>query len=142
MPESNEIMSVEGQLVGIPLQEYTAGPGIVVDNVNHTITFDVGQWEDVATEAQYNTDAVNAGGFQIKYNALLKLVSVSCDVNLKAGALNIFTWSNRLKPVATQFALGNGLTLYVSQTTLNQPSSATSRWVNGVWMWPVVGGSN
>ena len=142
MPENNQILSVEGQLVGIPVQEYTAGPGIVVDNVNHTITFDVGQWEDVATEAQYNTDAVNAGGFQIKYNALLKLVSVSCDVNLKAGALNIFTWSNRLKPVATQFALGNGLNLYVSQTTLNQPSSTASRWINGVWMWPVVGGSN
>lgn len=31
-------MSVEGQLVGIPLQEYTAGPGIVVDNVNKTIS--------------------------------------------------------------------------------------------------------
>lgn len=139
---ANEIMSVEGQLVGIPLQEYTAGPGIVVDNVNHIITFDVGQWEDVATEAQYNTGAVSNGGFQIKYNALLKLLSVSCDVNLKAGAQNIFTWSNRLKPVATQFALGSGLYLYVSQSTLYQPSSAASRWVNGVWMWPVVGGSN
>lgn len=142
MSQPNELASVEGQLVGIPLQEYTAGPGIVVDNVNHTITFDVGQWEDVATEAQYNTSAINSGGFQIKYNALLKLVSVSCDVNLKAGAQNIFIWSNRLKPVATAFALGNGLSLYVSQTNLNQPSSAASRWVNGVWMWPVVGGSN
>jgi len=139
---ANEIMSVEGQLVGIPLQEYTAGPGIVVDNVNHTITFDVGQWEDVSEEAQYNTSAINNGGFQIKYNALLKLVSVTCDVNVKAGALNFFTWSNRLKPVASAFALGSGLYLYVSQTSLNQPSSAASRWINGVWMWPVVGGSN
>ena len=37
---SNEMMSVEGQLVGIPLQEYTAGPGIVVDNVNKVISVD------------------------------------------------------------------------------------------------------
>lgn len=34
---ANEILSVEGQLVGIPLQEYTAGPGIVVDNVDKVI---------------------------------------------------------------------------------------------------------
>lgn len=38
MPENNQILSVEGQLVGIPLQEYTAGPGIVVDNVNKVIS--------------------------------------------------------------------------------------------------------
>lgn len=40
MPENNNIMSLEGQLVGIPLQEYTAGPGIVVDNVNKVISVD------------------------------------------------------------------------------------------------------
>ena len=40
MPENNQILSVEGQLVGIPLQEYTAGPGIVVDNVNKVIKVD------------------------------------------------------------------------------------------------------
>lgn len=40
MPENNQILSVEGQLVGIPLQEYTAGPGIVVDNVNKVIRVD------------------------------------------------------------------------------------------------------
>jgi hypothetical protein len=38
MPENNNIMSVEGQLVGIPLQEYTAGPGIEIDNVNKVVT--------------------------------------------------------------------------------------------------------
>lgn len=38
MPENNQLLSVEGQLVGIPLQEYTAGPGIVVDNVNKVIS--------------------------------------------------------------------------------------------------------
>lgn len=99
----------------------------------------IGTWVDVSTEAQYNTTPILAGGFEIKYNASLKLVSVTADVNLDAGAANIFTWSNRLKPVANAFALGNGLTLYVSQTSLNQPAAATQRWVNGVWMWPVVG---
>lgn len=124
----------------------TAGTGISITESASTITIantapdlPLGSWEDVSTEAQYNTTPVLAGGFAIKYNAMLKLVSVSADVNLAAGAANIFTWSNRLKPVANSFALGNGLDLYVSQTSLNQPSSATNRWVNGVWMWPVVG---
>jgi hypothetical protein len=124
----------------------TAGTGISITENASTITIantapdlPIGSWEDVSTEAQYNTTPVLAGGFAIKYNAMLKLVSVTADVNLDAGAANIFTWSNRLKPVANAFALGNGLTLYVSQTSLNQPASATNRWVNGVWMWPVVG---
>ena len=124
----------------------TAGTGISITENASTITIantapdlPIGSWEDVSTEAQYNTTPVFAGGFAIKYNAMLKLVSVTADVNLAAGAANIFTWSNRLKPVANAFALGNGLNLYVSQTTLNQPAAATNRWVNGVWMWPVVG---
>lgn len=124
----------------------TAGSGITITENSSTITIantapdlPIGSWVDVSTEAQYNTTPVLAGGFAIKYNSMLKLVSVTADVNLDAGAANIFTWSNRLKPVANAFALGNGLTLYVSQTSLNQPASATNRWVNGVWMWPVVG---
>ena len=124
----------------------SAGAGISITENQSTITIantapdvPIGSWVDVSTEVQYDTTPVLAGGFEIKYNATLKLVSVTADVNLAAGAANIFTWSNRLKPVATQFALGNGLTLYVSQTSLNQPAAATQRWVNGVWMWPVVG---
>lgn len=124
----------------------TAGTGISITENQSTITIantapdlPIGSWEDVSTEAQYNTTPVLSGGFAIKYNAMLKLVSVTADVNLDVGAANIFTWSDRLKPVANAFALGNGLTLYVSQTSLNQPASATNRWVNGVWMWPVVG---
>ena len=38
MPENNQILSVEGQLVGIPLQEYTAGDGIDIDNVNKVVS--------------------------------------------------------------------------------------------------------
>lgn len=120
----------------------TAGTGISITEDSSTITValaTIGTWEDVSTEAQYNTTPVLAGGFAIKYNSVLKLVSVTADVQLDAGAANIFTWSNRLKPVANAFALGNGLTLYVSQTSLNQSAAATTRWVNGVWMWPVVG---
>lgn len=142
MPENNNIMSLEGQLVGIPLQEYTAGPGIVVDSTNKTITFDSGTWEDVSTEANYNTSAINAGHFDLFYNANLKLIMLSADVNVKAGSLTFFTWTNRLKPIFASIGLGGDTSLYASQTSVYQASSAASRWINGVWVWPVKGGSN
>lgn len=126
----------------------SAGAGISITENQSTITIantapdvPIGSWEDVSTEAQFNTTPILAGTIEIKYNATLKLVSVTADVNLDAGAAGIFTWSNRLKPVANAFALGNALNLYVSQTGLTQPANATNRWVNGVWMWPVVGGN-
>jgi hypothetical protein len=142
MSQSNELASVEGQLVGIPLQEYTAGPGIVVDNTNKTITFDSGTWEDVSTEANYNTNAVNTGHFELFYNANLKLIMLSVDANVKAGNLTFFTWTERLKPIFLSTGLGGGTGLYASQTSIYQASSAASRWLNGVWVWPVKGGSN
>lgn len=38
---SNEINSVAGQLIGIPVgQVYTAGPGIKIDNVNKVVSID------------------------------------------------------------------------------------------------------
>jgi len=140
MPEIN---SVAGQLVGIPVGEvYTAGKGIKIDNVNKTVTFDPGTWEDVSSEANYNTNAVNSGHIDLFYNANLKLIMLSADVNVKAGNLTFFTWTARLKPIFSSVGLGGGTGLYASQTSLFQASSAASRWINGVWMWPVVGGSN
>ena len=61
MPENNQILSVEGQLVGIPLQEYTAGPGIVVDNVNKVIKVDnavtnLTTLSDIGTKTVNNTN--------------------------------------------------------------------------------------
>ena len=138
----SEVLSVQGQLVGIPVEKYTGVSGIVVDPVNKTNGTDGNTWIDVRDEVNYNTNLINAGGFRIYYNPFLKLVSLTCDVNVKAGSVGdrIMTWTNRLKPVDTlQFGLANGIALYVSSTTLNQPSSAASRWINGCWVWAVQG---
>ena len=71
MPENNQILSVEGQLVGIPLQEYTAGPGIVVDNVNKVIKVDdtvtvLTTLSDIGTPSVNN--ATWDGSYAIKNN--------------------------------------------------------------------------
>jgi hypothetical protein len=138
MPENNQLLSVEGQLVGIPVQEYTAGPGIVVDNVNKVVSTKDNNWIDVKSEVNYNTNAIQSGSFSIYYNPFLKMVWVSCDVQIKAGQYNIMTWTDRLKPPKA-CSLGNSL--YLSETYLFQPSGATLRWVNGSWVWPVAGGN-
>ena len=38
MPESNEILSVNGMLVGMPLATYTGSNGIAVDNTNYVVS--------------------------------------------------------------------------------------------------------
>lgn len=37
MPENNQILSVEGQLVGMPLATYTGSNGVAVDNTNYVV---------------------------------------------------------------------------------------------------------
>lgn len=98
------------------------------------------QWIDVKSEVSYNSNAIAAGGFNIIYNPFLKMVNLTCDVQVKAGSVstNFMTWSERLKPATdVQFALGNGL--YVSSGELLQGAGATMRWINDCWCWGVKG---
>ena len=73
---SEEVNSVAGQLVGIPVgQVYTAGNGVVIDNVNKTVRVDETVLYDNGTttsaslsESGYNFDRIRvyytrAGGF-------------------------------------------------------------------------------
>ena len=123
--------------------DVVAGPGIVIDNPDgNTMRISMGiagSWIDVKTEASYNTTNINAGSFKIMYNPALNLVSLTCDANVGAGESTFFTWSNRLKPVFNDMALGSNL--YVGQSGLKQAAGSTSRWINGAFMWPVVGGN-
>ncbi len=125
------------------LVDIVAGPGIVIDNPDgNTLRVSMGiagSWTDVSTEASYSTTNINAGSFKIMYNPALNLVALTCDVNVGAGESTFFTWSNRLKPVFNNMALGSNL--YVGQSGLKQAAGSTSRWINGAFMWPVVGGN-
>lgn len=125
------------------LVDIVAGPGIVVDNPDgNTLRVSMGiagSWVDVSTEASYNTTNINVGSFKLLYNPALNLVALTCDVNVGAGETTFFTWSNRLKPVFDNMSLGSNL--YVGQSVLKQAAGSTSRWINGAFMWPVVGGN-
>ena len=106
MPENNQILSVEGQLVGIPLQEYTAGPGIVVDNVNKVIKADntvtvLTNLSDIGTKAVSGTNWSTTSA--VIANNWVNLIC-SFDPNA-AQTVNtdtaIFTVKAALRPAAT-----------------------------------------
>ena len=123
---------------------FVAGPGIKIDSPSAgsvRIGTDGNEWIDVRNEVNYNTNLIAAGGFNIYYNKFLKLVVMSCDVNVKAGSegITFMSWTNRLKPVIKNFSLGTGLNLWVGEYNLNQNSAATQRWLGGTWCWPVEG---
>jgi len=122
---------------------YQAGPGIQITQPSEgtvRIGMDGNEWVSVLNEVSYNTNLINAGGFNLYYNKALKLVTLTCDVQIKAGNVGtvIMTWTDRLKPAnTTQWALGDGI--YVGPTNLNQGSSQALRWIAGCWTWGVKG---
>ena len=123
---------------------FSAGPGISITQPSEgtvRIGTDSNDWIDVRNEVSYNTNLIAAGGFNIYYNKFLKLVVMSCDVNVKAGSegINFMSWTNRLKPVIKNFSLGAGLNLWVGEYNLNQHAGAAQRWLGGTWCWPVEG---
>lgn len=96
MPENNNIMSLEGQLVGIPLQEYTAGPGIVVDNVNKVISVDR-TWQDITSQFTWQNVADNK--VKSLYCPALKLLFMQGYVQINVGntSTTICTFPSNLK---------------------------------------------
>ncbi len=115
MPENNQILSVEGQLVGIPLQEYTAGPGIVVDNVNKVIKVDnavtnITTLSDIGTKTVANTNW--NGTYAIVAN---NWVNLCCQFDPNAAqtvnnGTTIFTVKTGLRPavsVSANFVVTN-----------------------------------
>lgn len=122
---------------------FEAGPGISVSQPSEgtvRIGMDGNEWINVIDEVSYNTSLINAGGFRLYYNKALKLVNLTCDVQIKAGSVGtvIMTWSERLKPAnTTQWSIATSL--YVGPNTLNQGSSSSQRWLSGCWTWGVKG---
>ena len=122
---------------------FVAGPGIKIDEPSAgtvRIGIDGNEWVSVLNEVSYNTSLINAGGFNLYYNKALKLVTLTCDAQIKAGSVGtvIMTWTDRLTPAnTTQWALGDGI--YVGPTNLNQGSSQAIRWIAGCWTWGVKG---
>lgn len=82
MPESNEIMSVEGQLCGIPL----AGPeSFTPQQLAYLRTaLGLGDWTDVSSSITKNTSVITAGAWFFYYNKAMKLISIIGEIRATA----------------------------------------------------------
>ena len=110
MPENNQILSVEGQLVGIPLQEYTAGPGIVVDSVNKVISVDR-TWQDITSQFTWQNTVDNH--IRSLYCPALKLLFMQgyAQVNVGTTLTAICTFPSNLKSTIKLTEIGIPSTL-------------------------------
>jgi hypothetical protein len=131
MPENNNIMSVEGQLVGIPVQEYTAGPGIVVDNVNKVISVDR-TWQDITS--QFTWQNVSDNKVRILYCPALKLLFMQgyVQINVSTTATTICTFPNNLKSSIKLTEIGIPSTLEEKHgvvSTNDGLDSLTFKWI-------------
>ena len=96
MPEIN---SVCGQLVGVPVgQVYTAGAGVVIDNVNKVISVGI-TWEDVTGQVTVNTSLVTAGAMHFYYCKALKLIAIIGEVLIIGGG-TLYTLPEKYRPIS------------------------------------------
>lgn len=96
---ANEINAVAGQLWGVPVgQVYTAGPGIVIDNVHKTVRVGTLEWEDV-TSTMTGTSATT----KLIYCPATKVcvLTVVSTRNISTGAVSIGTLAADYRPATS-----------------------------------------
>lgn len=82
MADNNNIMSLEGQLVGMPL----AGPeSFSQQQLDYLRTaLGLGTWTEVTSSMSKNTSVVDGGNWRFFYNKAMKLISIIGEIHAKA----------------------------------------------------------
>ena len=131
MPESNEIMSVEGQLVGIPLAGPESFSQQQLDYLKRALG--VGTWTDVSSEIAKNTTIITGGSITFLYNKAMKLISLMGEIRVQ-GSGDVYTLPEKYRP-QTHFTLANpGATSYIDYTPSTGKFEARSG-ANGYFSW-------
>lgn len=145
---ANEINSVAGQLIGIPIgQVYTAGPGIKIDNVNKVVSVDETVLYDCSDNYVYGTNSVtlsesyknfeiikilnSKGNVQFYYPANSQGVALFALTNITDHFLWLVPWTFTSDTV---YAGSTGKLWTVGSTSNeNIPSNAPSnRWIQPI----------
>ena len=131
MPENNQILSVSGQLVGLPL----AGPeSFSQQQLDYLRTaLGLGTWTDVTSEITKSNTTITGGSITFLYNKAMKLISLIGEIRVQ-GAGDVYTLPEKYRP-QTRFTLSNpGATSYIDYT----PSTGkfvSRRGANGYFSW-------
>lgn len=96
MPENNQILSVESQLVGLPL----AGPeSFSAQQLDYLRTaLGLGVWTDVSSSITKNTSVITAGAWFFYYNKAMKLISIIGEVRATAAG-DAYTIPEKYRPL-------------------------------------------
>ena len=92
---SNEIMSVEGQLIGMPL----AGPeSFSQQQLDYLRTaLGLGTWTDVSSEITKSTKIITGGSMTFRYNKAMKLISIIGEIHVQ-GSGEVYELPKKYRP--------------------------------------------
>ena len=133
MAGTNEMGSVEGQLVGLPL----AGPETFsVQQLAYLRTaLNLGNWVDVSSEITKSTTIITGGSQTFRYNKALKMISIMGEIHVQ-GSGEVYALPGKYRP-QTNFTCANpGANSYIDYT------ASTGKFVarpgaNGYFSWTI-----
>jgi hypothetical protein len=103
MPENNQILSVEGQLVGMPLAGPESFSQAQLDYLKRALGVD--EWTNVTSSVTKNTSVITSGVWFFYYNKTLKLISIIGEIRATAGG-DAYTLPTKYQPLA-HFVVNN-----------------------------------
>lgn len=128
---SNEIMSLKGQLCGIPL----AGPeSFSQQQLDYLRTaLGLGTWTDVSSEITKSTTIINDGSITFRYNKAMKLISLMGEIHVQ-GSGDVYALPEKYRP-QTNFTLSNPLANSFIDYTPSTGKFVARSGANGYFSW-------
>lgn len=97
---SESLMSVAGQLVGIPVEKYTGTNGITVDQTAKTIGMSDSLWQDISSEFTFSSSVSSNAFKHIYYSSALNLVWMNVGFNCTStSSVNALTGPLKYFPI-------------------------------------------
>lgn len=100
---ANEIMSVEGQLVGMPLAGPESFSQQQLDYLKRALG--IGTWTNVTSSMSKNTSVIDNGDWYFYYNKTLKLISIVGEIRATAAG-DAYIMPEKYRPLQ-HFTLSN-----------------------------------
>ena len=129
---SEPLMSVAGQLIGIPAEKYEGVSGIEVDQVNKTIGFK-NTWTDISDQFTFDSSLGSTAFKSILYSPMLDLVILNIGFSCTStSSFNALTGPTRYFPEVRLEVQNNGRFIDINRAyipNLIQVRPGTAGWV-------------
>lgn len=123
MPENNQILSVEGQLVGMPLAGPESFSQQQLDYLRSALG--LGTWTEVTSSMSKNTSVVDGGNWRFYYNKAMKLISIIGEIHAKAGG-DAYVMPEKYRPLEHFVICNPGGTYFIDYVVATGKLTARS----------------